>query len=333
MLKNRPAIALVCLLAAAFCYGGYWWFAAQALRRGFDAWTAERRAQGWIVDHGAVSVGGFPGRLAMRIETPSIGLPQNRGGWRWRGPRLTASARPWNPTRLVLSAPGRHRLGAADPVEIRAGTAEGILAPLPSGAGLGLDWRLGTVVVSPIGGGPARSIELVAARVVLPAGQEPRIDLRLAGIDLGEAPAAALGARIDEVRLEAALTGPIARGRRRRILEIWRDGGGTVEIERLGLRWRALAIDGEGTAALDAALQPIAALHLKIAGYRLLIDALADAGAVDPRNAPGLKSALDLLAFATPGGAGRIGLPVTIQDQRLSLGPVPVLELPRLVWR
>ena len=85
--------------------------------------------------------------------------------------------------------------------------------------------------------------------------------------------------------------------------------------------------------ALDRALQPIAALSADIAGYGLLIDTLAARGAIGQGSARTVKFALDVVALAGGNAGRRITVPVTVQDGRLSLGPVPVLRLPRIAWR
>ena len=43
------AIPLGVAVFAGLLSGGYWLLAEDAFRDGFDAWAAERRAQGWTV--------------------------------------------------------------------------------------------------------------------------------------------------------------------------------------------------------------------------------------------------------------------------------------------
>lgn len=336
------AIPLGVAVFAGLIYGGYWLLAADAFRDGFDAWAAERRTQGWTVAYSVLSAGGFPMRMALRLEDPAIGAPEAAGGWHWRGPAIVVSARPWDPTGVALDAPGKHRLVASQPgfvpVEIDARTANGAITRSLGGDKTGVFIRLGGVTVRPGAQRPHCKIDTAEARFVMPdrpGGDRPgpSLDLRLTGLDLGTPSVPELSSRIDRASLVATLTGPVVPGPRRRTLEIWRDGGGTVEISRLALRWQTLAINSDGTMALDRDLQPIAALRADIADYGLLINIMASQGAIAVTSAPALKFALDLVARATSGRPGRIAVPVAIQDRRLSLGPVPVMTMPEIIWR
>ena len=332
---RTAAIALATVVLAALLYGAYWWLAAVSMRQGFDSWAAERRADGWTVSFGAVSLGGFPSRLALRIEAPSIGAPPAAGGWQWHGPLVVVAGSPWSSRRAAWTAPGLHRLVTASgtPIEVLAGSAEGAIERSPDRGPVTVTIEIGAATVLPLAGQPRRTIQRIEASVVLPDRAGPAIDLRVAGIDLGETPFIGLGAGIEEVGLAAELRGRLVPGARVRALEIWRDGGGTLEITRLRLRWQRIEVDARGTVALDRALQPIAALSADIAGYGLLIDTLAARGAIGQGSARTVKFALDVVALAGGNAGRRITVPVTVQDGRLSLGPVPVLRLPRIAWR
>ena len=262
---RTAAIALATVVLAALLYGAYWWLAAVSMRQGFDSWAAERRADGWTVSFGAVSLGGFPSRLALRIEAPSIGAPPAAGGWQWHGPLVVVAGSPWSSRRAAWTAPGLHRLVTASgtPIEVLAGSAEGAIERSPDRGPVTVTIEIGAATVLPLAGQPRRTIQRIEASVVLPDRAGPAIDLRVAGIDLGETPFIGLGAGIEEVGLAAELRGRLVPGARVRALEIWRDGGGTLEITRLRLRWQRIEVDARGTAALDRALQPIAALRVR----------------------------------------------------------------------
>lgn len=335
MPKKAAVIALAAAVIAALLYGTYWWLAAASMRQGFDSWAAVRRAEGWIVGFGAVSVGGFPLRLALRIDAPSIGAPSAFGGWHWHGPLVIVAADPWDPERATWTAPGGHRLVPASgpPIQVRAGSASGVIERSAGDDRTTVTVNLGAVAVLSVVGQPRRTIERIDASIALPDRAGPTIDLRLTGLDLGETPVVGLASKIEEAAIAATLTGRIAPVARVRALELWRNGGGTLEIARIRLRWQRIEIDGEGTVALDGGLQPIAALSAVFGGYATVIDALAARGAIEPDGVPAIKFALGLLALASGNPRGRIRVPVTIQDRQLSLGPVPVMDLPLIVWK
>ena len=117
-------------------------------------------------------------------------------------------------------------------------------------------------------------------------------------------------------------------------LEDWRDGGGTIEIKQLDIGHGPLNIKTDGTIALDGTLQPIGALTARIQGFFEAVDALQKLGVVQPRDAITAKMVLGVLA-RKPQGGGRasLNLALTVQERRLYAGPVPLITIPRVIWR
>src|SRR5262249_44415292 len=128
------------------------------------------------------------------------------------------------------------------------------------------------------------------------------------------------------------LRGSIASGPPRAAVTKWRDDGGTIEIEELELDWRPLRLTGSGTLALDAELQPQAALTATIAGYGEIVDSLLVAGAIKPNDGALAKIALGLLAKPGPSGERQITAPIAVQEGRLFVGPVRLMTLPKISW-
>jgi hypothetical protein len=145
---------------------------------------------------------------------------------------------------------------------------------------------------------------------------------------------AAFRKEIDVARLEGEVMGPFQPEFSRAAATAWRDLGGTVEFSALELRWGALTVNAVGTMALDESLQPLAALTATVTGFNETIDALRAAGAIQQKEADAAKAVLNLLAKPPRllSGPPEITVPVTIQNQRLSLGPVALLTLPYVVW-
>ena len=333
--------AAAALVLAALVYCAAWWVAADRLREGFESWAADMRARGWSVAYERLRIGGFPGPLAPTIEAPSIAAPAAAGGWRWRGPRVTAKAWPWNPSRIAFAGPGGHRFetGAAGtpPIHANLGAASGLL--LRADSETRIDLALGDIAIrmpertSPVGIGKAD------ATIVLPdrpgradegRGPEPpgpTIALRLEGVEPGGE-----GQRIDAAALAAKLIGPVPRTAGAKALAVWRDGGGVIEIGEIALRSKRASIEGAGTLALDRGLQPIAALSLRIDGTGDLLRLLVALDIVSRRDAGAVGLGLHMLARAGKGEDGKGTFPVTIQNRRLYIGPLSVTRLPRIDW-
>ena len=334
--KAAFGAAALCLLAA-IAYSALWWVAADRLRRELDGWAAEMRARGWTVSYQRMRIEGYPGPLAPILEAPSVAAP----GWRWEGPTVAARAWPWHPSRIAFAAPGEHRIwtGEADALPIRArfGEATGLLRR-PRGE-TAIDLALGNIEIRMPGGKEPRSIAAAQASIVVPdppgradqgRGPEPpgpTIELGLSGIAL-----AGSERGIDSLSLAAKLIGPTPRAATSRALALWRDAGGVVEIGDAEVRSRGARVAGSGTIALDRDLQPIAAFSVRIDGSADLLRLLVALGAVEKRDAGAIGLGLQLLAKANEGKDDSTGLPVTIQDRRLYLGPLSIMRLPRIDW-
>lgn len=144
----------------------------------------------------------------------------------------------------------------------------------------------------------------------------------------------AFGPRIASISFDAALLGPLpgtpdltARA------TAWRDGGGTLELQRLALGWGPLGLSGSATMALDEHMQPMGAATARLVGFDASLDALAKAGVLAPRAAQAAKGVLTILARAPEGGGTpQVELPVTLQNRTLAAGRFPLVRLPEWVW-
>ena len=68
-------------------------------------------------------------------------------------------------------------------------------------------------------------------------------------------------------------------------MRAWRDAGGIIQLRESAIAWGPLGAKGEGTLALDQAMQPLAAGTVRIAGLGQTLSALSAAGVVDPQTA------------------------------------------------
>jgi len=126
--------------------------------------------------------------------------------------------------------------------------------------------------------------------------------------------------------------GPIPAAAPRQAAAAWRDSGGTVELDRLLLRWGRIAITGSGTVALDRDLQPIGGFSGAVEGYEDLMAALVTAGRMRPGDARLARVALAMLAKAGPEGRPQIATSFTIQNGEMFLGPAKLGPAPKINW-
>lgn len=351
--RKRALVVLAGTLALlAALWSGLWIYFAHRLESGIARWAEQRRAHGWTVTWQTLEIGGFPLRWEAHFSDGRAVRSDAAPGWFWHSPGpISLRYRPWQPRSFALTAPGQHRFGPdpADPdtaTDIHARSADGRMEIDPAGRPLRLELALGDAVVVQGRHPPARLARLNAtlsapaatgAAMAVTTGPHLRpglhVQAALSGLTLPEDARPVLGREIARAALDAIVMGRFEPGTLAETLTVWRDDGGTVEIANAAVAWGPLSVDGEGTLALDDALQPQAAFSTRIAGYAQTVDALVRAGLV-PANAAFLtKLALGALA-KTPdgGGAPRIEVPLTVQERKLYIGPVSLFTLPAIDW-
>jgi hypothetical protein len=320
-----------------------WQWMANQLEDGFAGWTALRRAQGWQVAHGPPRRGGWP--FAATLTLPQFRLTGGEatlpGGMDWQAERLVLRVEPPRLGRLQLDLDGRHhlRLGEAR-LPFTAERLHGALPlerdVLPSELKLeGERLRLGTAADSVA----LRTLQLTLATRITAIEGEPAVTLRGAADDLtlpdAAGPAlATLGRTIGSVVLEAALSGPVPPGRSPAArAAAWREGGGTLDLRSLALRWGPVAAATTATLTLDEALQPMGAATLRLSGGAEALDAAAAAGLVPARTAAAARTVVRLLSRTPPeGGPPELEVPLALEDRTLSLARIAIARLPAWHW-
>ncbi len=336
--RRIALFAALPLVLAGAAHTVLWQVMSRRLAEGWAGWAEARRSEGWQVTHGPAQAGGWP--LAATLALPGLrveaALP---GGLAWQAERARLRVEMARPATLHVEAPG------AGMLRLGAGTlpyvAETLRAEIPLQAGAAPDRA--TISAGGLRLGPAAEAVLVgAARVSLQgrAGatrEEPALALTLVAeaVDLPAAPpGGGLGRRVEALDADLALTGPLPQARSPAArAEAWRQGGGTLELRGVTLRWGPVGAAGAATLALDQALQPAGAGTLRVTGATALVEALAAGGVLDRRAAGTARSLVPLLARPPAGGGPPVlEVPLTLERRTLSLGPIPVSRLPALEW-
>jgi hypothetical protein len=331
-------IAVLLLLVGCGAYTAFWFVVADKLEEGLTEWAQSARAQKLDVSWRALRVGGFP--LAFHIELSDAGLRDDAitPPAELHAPLLSGSARPWNFRAWRLTAPGGRRVAAgpaAEPVaKLTARTASG--AVVVAGEGGATIW-LGLEEAR------AEAGQQIGARtadfwlILPPHPPETHTERYVAlaadlrGVDLPQVPAP-FHNPVDEIAFAIDVKGAIPAAPPRQAAAAWRDSGGTVELDRLALRWSRIAITGSGTLALDRDLQPIGGFSGAVEGYEDLMAALVAAGRMRPGDARLARVALAMLAKAGPEGRPQIATSFTIQNGEMFLGPAKLGPAPKIVW-
>lgn len=331
MTLRRPLPILVAALTVlAAAYSAYWFHVAGTLRKSLDEWAARVTAHGGLAEWDKVRTTGFPFRLTLTLTAPRLAL--NGFGWQAEGVRAQAS--PFDLTQVTVTAPGRHHLNSAHgDVDLTAQGLTGFLSLDRAGrfeAGLleadGLatgGWLVGRgeLSITPL---DVAAIDHQTATL--------RATLTAREVTLPDDLPVLLGRTIAAIDLAAGWKGALPADARRGSLMDWAAAGGTVELTRLGIEWGKVALDGEGTLALDPAGQPLAALTTRVRGLPVLLDQLAASGLIQPDAANAMKFLLMMLSKPDAQGRPAITAPVSLQGGAVYLGPALLTRIPPIIW-
>lgn len=341
--RRLTILACVVLALVAIGVSVFWLYGAERLKTTAAIWDANWRAQGGEISYQNFELSGFPLWFRVRVERPIVARPQSSSPWRWEGPAVRLRMSPFAP-RGRARFPGEHKLDITMldvPVALLI-AAKDAEARYRSNRGGTLYAVLGEKMSVRVNEGAPLTIDHLDFEVVqlrdaldhLKPSARFAFELDDVVLPQGSLPEQFRSRKIDLARLKGEVMGPFTPSFTRAAATAWRDLGGTVEIAGLELRWGPLNVVAVGTMALDENLQPLAALTATVTGFNETIDALTAAGTIQRNEADSAKALLNMLAKPPRllGGPPEIAVPVTIQNQRLSLGPVALMMLPPIEW-
>jgi hypothetical protein len=343
-MRARPILILLLLLAVLGAgYTAWWFYAAGVIRDSIANWIAAERAQASFIEYKTLDVSGFPLSLTAKATDFSI---RRADGLSWRGPELTAHARPWNPLKITIDLPGEQEAaivgqGTTPPLSIMAKDGGTGLVNLRLGGGIkDAALHLTDVTAGLPGGLNAATLGQLELRAAFPeappadhTGTAVTIQADLKDLGLPPDKKSPLGRTIDTAAFTARIKGLPPTRFTQPAIAAWSQSGGTIDIDALNLAWGPLGMTGTGTLAFDGTLQPVGALSAEVTGLNPTMDSLASAGIVRPGDAAMAKVALGLLSRrSTPDKQPIVEASVTAQDGWLYFGPVRLMRMPRLNW-
>lgn len=321
MTPRRLILSLVAFIVIlAVGYGVFWYSAIGIIRGVIEDWAETRRAEGFVVTYDSLTIDGFPGTSVVTVIQPVIGG--------WSAPRLVAEIDPFALDRITITLPETQRFayqrdGEERVVEMTAerGIVRVSLATQSQGSvAIVAD---GVTLETPKG-----QFTLTRLTGLLRRGPEARIEVEIDGENLLLAPQinAILGHKVALFGLTAAHDGTLPAALSGPGLAVWSEAGGTVDITRLILQWGDVDVTADGALTVDGKLRPQAAFSAEIAGYGGLLKVLVENGRMKQRDASFARTFLNLMAKKK---AGRrvIKAPVTAQNGKLYVGPIPLLIL------
>jgi hypothetical protein len=354
MFQRKYLLFIATLVAGALLWTAGWFWFADKLRADITAFAQQQRAEGVLLDWSDLSVTGFPVRFDTTFRSPVARTATRERSISWAG--ADTSIRPFveGPGVVSFRAPGRHRVDIAEDgkqMSLAADTRDlkGRLSFTHSGQVSGLRGRAEPLNLLINEAVPLKLSNAAfdwerrngadAPEGIHPEGVGESLSLVLEQIDLTHVPldpgvARMLGRTVERLAGQIDLRGPLQpESVSAKSLARWREAGGTLEVESLTLNWGPLRIAGNGTLTVDQALQPVGAFAARISGLDTVLDLLEQRGEVRPQQAALARIALAVLTHAPEnGGPPEARVPVSIQNRMLSIGPVPLIQLPAVTW-
>jgi len=334
-------VAVLLILALQVGYACYRGYVAQQLGLNVNNWILARTAEGYSIDADFAGESGNWLTVSQSLDNIIITAP--REDWELKVAGLSINVDTTNPFKVTfVPAPTlelRYTM-ADDEYRMTGAIRRGNL-----GFTYGTDGQARSIFIQDFSGkvsGPiGLNIGLLQADAQIESvpsaadgGKSVDLIVALHDLSISEPANLPLGNYISRIDLAAAVEGTLQPGRPSESLAIWRDAGGVLQIQRFAVDWGPLAVTAEGTLALDSQMQPLFAGTATVRGYSEAIDALVQAGMMDPGGATGAKIALAAMAKpADDGGPPAAKLPLTIQDGFLYIGPLKLAQMPRIVWQ
>lgn len=342
MKRRILVVSIITLFILVTMYSALWLHISTRMT---DAWTDMRTRlaeAGWNTTASDITISGFPGIMTLdtgRVETT------HSAGDRIAVDALRIRLRPWaplspsvhfhGPVTITKASGNRYRILADDlSLAIRT-TASGEFASVHHGI-------RNLVLENNDGNHPVTVSRLDLYIRITPepdssvwTGTTPagHASLTLNGLEARGKDGIRVPVIPEDFSLDLQVRGLVpTSGSLTERLDAWRSAGGAVDINRLDLKNRNVRLHANGTLALDARLQPEAALAVQVNGTRELPGTLLEHHIIRPAEAAVLRLALTGLERRQADGTQHLALPLTLQDSIIHVGPLKVARIPEILW-
>ncbi|UUX48161.1 DUF2125 domain-containing protein [Nisaea acidiphila] len=331
---------------AVLTYVGNWFAAAYWLEGKIQDWAAEEKARGNEIAYRDLRFEGFPFEMSILARDVSYKRTRGRLEEAVSLGALRAVAKPWAPLDYTLTAESdvtaTQRNLDQDTLVTMVAAPRSQLDTRFYGSGILEHARLtafGGQITSERAGdgkGPRDAARFTAASLTIDQAEEigdhtdASAVLNLTATRVESPILSTLGTRAEHaaLALEATLRGAL-NGTGSDDLALWRDSGGTLDINRFTLAMDPVGLRLNATLALDPLLRPEGAGTLEVKGFDEAIQDLVKAGHMKQDAAEIAKLVLAAFSRTSPSDGTRIvSLPVAAQDGRVSAGPFTLFRIP-----
>jgi hypothetical protein len=353
-LNKRLFISFFIIGIMAVIYTIFWHSMAVYLKSSIDDWRSYKTDQGVESSYSTIEITGFPLNFYIRINNPRLQAPLAAIGnyeikkWIWEGHHLIVKLTPWNFNIIKLDLSGSNRF-------------------LLKGKNVIYDFASETKLINidsemSQDGWPKNIMVRLEGVKILEQTSKLDVSIRSAffntqtllnednrGSAKKKNPNRVLQVRLEDLYLPKELRWPADSYVKKLSMKLnifenlglilneknlkkWRDTGGIIDINLFEAIFGDLKTYASGTLALDQDLQPLLAMTAKFEGIVSLIDKLVVLGYLRTNTAMLAKIIFGGLSGRLGNEQSSIGLPLTIQNRKLSVGPISLFTVPFINW-
>ena len=338
----------------AVIYTIFWHSMAVYLESSIDDWRSYKADQRVVLSYSTVEVAGFPLNFYIRINNPRLQVPLATIGnyeikkWIWEGNHLVVKLRPWNFNIIKFDLSGSNRFILKGKNFIYDFASETKLIKIDIEMSQDT-WpkkimiRLEGMKMSEQISKSDISIKSASFNTQILLNQDTRgsatkknlnrvLQVKLEDLQLPRKLRWPADSYLKELSIELNIFENLGLILTEKNLKKWRDTGGIIDINLFKAVFGDLKTYASGTLALDQDLQPLLAMTAKFEGLVPLIDKLLASGYIRTNTAILAKIIFGRFSERLGNGKSGIGLPLTIQNRRLSVGPISLFTLPFINW-
>lgn len=319
------------IVAAGLAWSGYWLWGWFSLTTAYEGWFTERREDGWQAEYADMTIRGFPNRHDTTWTDLAITDPDSGVGW--RAPFFQLFLLSYNrhhaiaiwPDRQVIATPEGEIEVTSDSLQasvVTSGTAHDLERANLAADVLNLTRGDSTTALAQLRAGVQRSaastydLALAAKGLALPSG-------------IVRATGGALPETFQKARLQAqvAFDAPWALGSAES-----RPQPRRIDLTLAELEWGPMALRVAGDLDIDTKGRATGEVNLQAKNWQEMLSVARASGRVPDLVLDGLEATLGFMAQVS-GSRTSLDVTVTLDKGKMRLGPLPIGEAPRLVFR
>ena len=328
---------LVIVLVLSGLWGGYWFVGSRAMDQAAAGWFAAQQGSPLLAEQQGITVSGFPNRFDLTVTAPR--LTDTETGLSWTAPFAQVFMMTWKPWHVIATLPQEQIISLpGQDVTLTSTLAQGSVIVTP-GAALTLDRTAiagdGLALRSSAGWEVSATSARFGTRQAPDRALAHEVALELttltpdAGFRMALAQGSSLPEQIDVLRLDTVLglSAPLDRH-----AATTRPGLTDITLREGLLRWGDLVLSAQGSLTPASDGTPEGRIEIRVENWRELVPVLIASGLVTEESSQTVTRALEL--YAQQGSDPTIlTLPLSFQQGRMSLGPLPLGPAPQIFQR